>query len=175
VHGSPLRLVVPGWYGVSNVKWLKRIELSPRRYLGRFMGRDYVTIMGQKKGDRIEYTETSVTRMRVKSVIARVSRSASGSGRLSVSGAAWTDGTPLQTVDVQVDDGPWRAARLDRQPVPAPHAWTLWSAEIDALPPGSHTIASRATDRRGNTQPMDLSLKKSNWENNAIWPRRIRV
>ena len=47
--------------------------------------------------------------------------------------------------------------------------------ELYPLPPGSHTIASRPTDRRGRTQPADLSLKKSNWENNAIWVRKIRV
>ncbi|MGH9257784.1 MAG: hypothetical protein ACRD3C_24765 [Vicinamibacterales bacterium] len=54
-------------------------------------------------------------------------------------------------------------------------AWVFWTLELDPLPPGSHTIASRATDRRGRTQPADLSLKKSNWENNAIWVRKIRV
>src|SRR5262245_19133395 len=176
VHGFPVRLVVPGWYGVANVKWLKRIELSPRRFLGRFMGRDYVTIMGQKKGDRIEYTETSVTRMLVKSVIARVSRPTAGAaGQFTITGAAWTDGTPLQTVELQVDGGAWRAARLEKQSTASPHAWTLWTAAIDPLPAGAHTLASRATDRRGNTQPADLSLKKSNWENNAIWVRKIKV
>jgi DMSO/TMAO reductase YedYZ molybdopterin-dependent catalytic subunit len=176
VHGFPVRLVVPGWYGVSNVKWLERIELSPRRFLGRFMGRDYVTIMGQKKGDRIEYTETSVTRMLVKSVVARVGRPSGGAaGPFVVTGAAWTDGTPLESVEIQVDGGDWQRARLERQLVASRHAWTLWTAEIPALPPGPHTVASRATDRRGATQPADLSLKKSNWENNAIWVRKIRV
>jgi DMSO/TMAO reductase YedYZ molybdopterin-dependent catalytic subunit len=175
VHGFPVRLIVPGWYGVTNVKWLKRIELSPRRFLGRFMGRDYVTIMGQKKGDRIEYTETSVTRMLVKSVIARVGRPVGGSGPFVVSGAAWTDGTPLETVEIQVDGGPWEKARLERQITPSRHAWTFFTADIASLAPGPHTVASRATDRRGATQPVDLALKKSNWENNAIWVRKIRV
>jgi DMSO/TMAO reductase YedYZ molybdopterin-dependent catalytic subunit len=177
VHGFPVRLVVPGWYGVANVKWLQRIEFSPRRFLGRFMGRDYVTIMGQKKGDRIEYTETSVTRMQVKSVVARVTRPPGGAaGNFTVAGAAWTDGTPLQTVEVQVDGAAWRPVRLEKPPAgSSPTAWTLWTADIDPLASGPHTIASRATDRLGRTQPADLSLKKSNWENNAIWVRKIKV
>ena len=174
VHGFPVRLIVPGWYGVANVKWLDRIELSPRRFLGRFMGRDYVTIAGRQVGDRVQYTETSVTRILVKSMVARVTRpSGSTAGPLTVTGVAFTDGTPLDKVEVQVDGGPWRPARLEAQR--NPYAWTFWSLDVDTLPPGSHTVASRATDRRGRTQPVDLSMKKSNWENNAIWVRKIRV
>src|SRR5688572_30697676 len=182
VHGFPVRMIVPGWYGVSNVKWLDRIELSPRRFLGKFMGRDYVTIMGRQAGDRVEYTETSVTRILVKSMVARVTRAASEERRgavpgdqapMTVVGIAMTDGTPLEKVEVQVDGGAWRPARLETQR--NRYAWTFWSLDIDALPSGSHTVASKATDRRGRTQPADLSMKKSNWENNAIWTRRIRV
>ena len=174
IHGFPVRLLVPGWYGVSNVKWLERIELSPRRFMGRFMGRDYVTIMGRQVGDKIEWTETSVTRQLVKSVTARVTRpSSSSAGRFEVMGAAWGDGTPIEKVEVQVDRGAWQPARLDANR--NPYAWTFWSLEIDPLPSGSHTIASRATDRLGRTQPPDLSMKKSNWENNAIWTRKIKV
>jgi DMSO/TMAO reductase YedYZ molybdopterin-dependent catalytic subunit len=175
VHGFPVRLIVPGWYGVSNVKWLDRIELSPRRFLGRFMGRDYVTIMGRQVGDRVEYTETSVTRILIKSMVARVTRPAAGSGPFTVSGIVYNDGTPIDRVEVQVDGGAWRAARMEPQAIRSPYAWTFWSLDLDPLPAGSHAVASRATDRRGRTQPADLSMKKSNWENNAIWVRKIRV
>src|SRR5207249_10399981 len=71
-HGLPVRLLVPGWYGVANVKWLTKIELSDSRFMNRFMGRDYVTVMGRQVGDHVEYTETSVGRQYVKSVISRV-------------------------------------------------------------------------------------------------------
>ena len=174
VHGFPVRLIVPGWYGVSNVKWLTRIELSPRRFMGRFMGRDYVTIMERTVDGAAEYTETSVTRIRVKSVTARVTRpAAGGAGPLTAMGAAWSDGTPLQRVEVQVDGGAWQPARLE--PNNNPFTWTFWSADLPALTPGPHTVASRAFDRAGRTQPADLAAKKSNWENNAIWTRKIRV
>src|SRR5262245_41731165 len=87
-HGAPVRLIVPGWYGVANVKWLTRIELSDTRFVNRFMGRDYVTVMGRQVGDQVEYTETSVSRQRVKSVVARVTRA---NGRITVFGASWSD------------------------------------------------------------------------------------
>jgi DMSO/TMAO reductase YedYZ molybdopterin-dependent catalytic subunit len=173
IHGYPVRLIVPGWYGVSNVKWLRRIEFSPRRFMGRFMGRDYVTIMGRQVGDRVEYTETSVTRIQVKSMIAKVLRPATPGGRLSVVGVAYGDGTPIERVEVQVDGGAWKLARLE--PNKNPYSWTFWSLDIDPLSAGSHTVASRAFDRAGRTQPPDLSMKKSNWENNAVWTRKIRV
>ena len=76
-NGAPLRLIVPGWYGIANVKWLRRIEVRDRRYMGRFMGRDYVTVRGEKQGDEVVFVESSVTRMNLKSVIARVTRRAS--------------------------------------------------------------------------------------------------
>jgi DMSO/TMAO reductase YedYZ molybdopterin-dependent catalytic subunit len=174
VHGFPVRLLVPGWYGVSNVKWIERIELSPRRFMGKFMGRDYVTIMGRQAGDRVEYTETSVTRILVKSAVGRLTRPAAGTtGAFGVHGIAITDGTPLQRVEVQLDGGPWQPARLE--PNGSKYAWTFWSLDVTTLTPGAHTVASRATDRLGRTQPADLSLKKSNWENNAIWTRKFQA
>ncbi len=174
VHGFPVRLVVPGWYGVSNVKWLTRIELSPRRFMGKFMGRDYVTIMGRQVGDKVEYTETSVTRTLVKSAVARVTRpSGGGAGKFQVFGVAFGDGTPIQRVDVQVDGGAWQPAKVEAPR--SQYAWSFWTLDFDPLAPGSHTIAAKATDRAGRTQPADLSMKKSNWENNAIWVRKIKV
>jgi len=170
-HGFPVRLLVPGWYGVANVKWLTKIELSDTRFMNRFMGRDYVTVMGRQVGDHVEYTETSVGSQRVKSVVARVRRSAAG--RVKIFDAAWTEGTPLKGVDVSVDKGTWQPAKLD--PPPNPFAWTFFSLEIDRLAPGQHTIVSRATDRSGRTQPANLELKKTYWEDNAQFTRTIMV
>lgn len=169
-HGFPLRLVVPGWYGIANVKWLQRIELSDRRLMNRFMGRDYVTIIGRESEGRSEWFERSVTRQRVKSAIARVTRSGD---LFRVFGYALSDGTPLRSVEVRVDDGRWQRASLDERG--NPFAWTFFSLETPALPAGEHTLASRATDAKGRTQPEDLSHKKTYWEDNAQFKRTIRV
>ncbi len=170
-HGFPVRVVVPGWYGVQNVKWLSRLEVSNERFMGRFQARDYVTIMGRQNGDKLEWVETSVTRMRTKSMIARVSKRPGGG--LSVFGVAITDGTPLKTVEVQLNDGPWVPAKLETPP--NPYAWTWFRAELPATPAGAHTVVSRATDALGRTQPPNLETKKTNWENNALWRRSIQV
>jgi DMSO/TMAO reductase YedYZ molybdopterin-dependent catalytic subunit len=170
-HGYPVRIVVPGWYGVQNVKWLTGLELSNERFMGRFQARDYVTIMGRQRGDKVEWIETSVTKIRTKSAIARVTKRPNGG--LSVFGIAITDGTPLKTVEVQLDEGPWVAAKLEAPQ--NPYAWTWFRAELPAPSAGAHTVASKATDSLGRTQPPDLNMKKTNWENNAIWRRAIQI
>lgn len=170
-HGYPVRVVVPGWYGVQNVKWLNRLEVSNERFMGRFQARDYVTIMGRESGGQTEWIETSVTRTRTKSMIARATREAAGG--LSVFGVAITDGTPLKMVEVRLDEGAWVAATLE--PPPNPYAWTWFRASLPAPAAGAHTVASRATDALGRTQPPNLDLKKTNWENNAIWTRTIQT
>ena len=59
-NGAPLRLIYPGLYGIANVKWLHRIEVRNRRYMGRFMGRDYVTLRGERKNGEVVFVERSV-------------------------------------------------------------------------------------------------------------------
>ena len=170
VHGFPVRLIVPGWYGVCQVKWLQRIELSADRLMTRFMAKDYVTLMGREVDGRTEWVETSVTHQRPKSVIARVIRRGE---QFTIFGVAWSDGTPLDRVELQVDDGTWGEAQLD---APSdPHSWTFFTLGIPALPAGEHTVVSRATDIEGQIQPNELSLKQTRWENNELFQRTIMV
>ena len=74
MHGFPVRLIAPGWYGIANVKWLQRIEVLPTRYENRFMARDYVTIREQQVDGQTVWTETSVGRALLKSAPAKVTR-----------------------------------------------------------------------------------------------------
>ena len=170
VHGFPVRLIVPGWYGVCQVKWLNRIELGADRLMTRFMAKDYVTLMGREVDGHTEWVETSVTRQRPKSVIARVTRS---NDRFTIFGAAWNDGTLLDRVEVQVDGGAWSAAELERPS--DPHSWTFFTLEIPELSAGEHTLVSRVTDSAGHTQPTDLDMKRTRWENNELFERSIGV
>lgn len=180
-NGAPLRLIVPGWYGIANVKWLQRIELRDRRYMGRFMGRDYVTVRGERHGDEVVFVESSVTRMQLKSIVARITRVNAGAGSLipvRAYGAAWDDGTGIARVDVKVDDGPWQEATLDDEPR-APHSWLFFSIDLGELRPGRHTVVSRAIDVNGRIQPSseddEIALKKTYWEANQQWPREIEL
>jgi DMSO/TMAO reductase YedYZ molybdopterin-dependent catalytic subunit len=179
-NGAPLRLIVPGWYGIANVKWLRRIEVRDSRYMGRFMARDYVTLRGERRDDQIEYVETSVTRMNLKSIVARITRRASQDGQIPVKayGAVWSDGTPIAKVEVRVDDGSWREAQLDAEPR-APYSWIFFSIDLGKLVPGKHTVVSRGIDVNGRIQPSaeddEIALKKTYWEAYQQWPREIEL
>jgi DMSO/TMAO reductase YedYZ molybdopterin-dependent catalytic subunit len=176
-HGAPLRLVTPGLYGVAWVKWLSRIELHDRRFLGRFMGRDYVTIRGEKRGDQIIWRETSVLRMNLKSVVARAVRRPDGS--ILVTGAAWSDGVPIRRVEIRIDDGPWQTTQLSSEGARDPFTWRFWSYVWRGAPPGEHVLVSRAIDAKGRIQPAPddpfISLKRTYWEANQQAARKLTV
>jgi len=171
-HGAPVRLIVPGWYGVANVKWLNRIHVQDTRFMGRFMARDYVTLIGQKVGDQVIWNENSVSRMRIKSMVARLSKSGN---RYTALGFVLNDGTPLKSVEVRVDNGPWRPARMDS--ANTQYSWKFFTYEWTDLAAGEHTIVSRATDANGVVQPEDgdLESKKTMWENNGQYVRKFTV
>ncbi len=179
-NGAPVRLIVPGWYGVANVKWLARIECRNRRYMGRYMARDYVTVRGERRGDDVVFVETSVTRINLKSVIARVTRRPTVNGSIPVKayGAVWDDGTGVAKVQVKAGDGPWRDAKLADEPR-AKYAWTFFSIDLDGLPPGKHTLVSRAIGVDGRIQPAaeddEIALKRTYWEAYQQWPREIEL
>jgi len=174
-HGGPVRLVVPGWYGVAWVKWINRIEAQDRKFLNRFMARDYVTIRGEKHGEDTVWRETSVSRMNLKSVAARATRRSNGGVHLT--GAAWSDGARIKSVDVRIDDEPWKPAQLAANR--DAFAWTFWTFDWTDVKPGDHTITSRATDVHGRVQPAPddpfIALKKSRWENNQQAVRKIHI
>ena len=171
-HGAPIRLVVPGWYGVANVKWLDHIHVQDSRYVGRFMSRDYVTLAGETVGDKTIWNEKLVARIRVKSMVARLTRVGN---RFTAVGFALTSGIPLRSVEVRVDNGPWQRATLD--PQNTQYSWKLFSHEWSNLTPGEHTIVSRATDADGVVQPEQTALdsKKTSWENNGQFVRKFSV
>jgi DMSO/TMAO reductase YedYZ molybdopterin-dependent catalytic subunit len=172
-HGFPVRLIAPGWYGIANVKWLQRIEVVDTRFMGRFMARDYVTIREEQRHGQTVWTETSVGRALLKSVPAKVTRQ---NGQYHIVGAAW--GGPIQRVEVQIDDGPWMPATIDRTE-DAEFAWKIWSLDWQKPTMGEHTITARAIDTAGNVQPaMDdprIAKKRTYWESNGQVTRRIRI
>jgi DMSO/TMAO reductase YedYZ molybdopterin-dependent catalytic subunit len=173
MHGAPVRLIAPGWYGVANVKWLERIQVLPTRYEGRFMGRDYVTMRTEQHGGDTVTRFTLVGRDLLKSAPAKVARR---DGQYRIVGAAW--GPPVARVEVSVDGGAWQPATLD-EGAESPFAWTLWSLPWGTPSAGEHTITSRAIDAQGNIQPaMDdptIANKQTYWESNGQITRRVRI
>ncbi|HET6252365.1 MAG TPA: sulfite oxidase [Tepidisphaeraceae bacterium] len=176
-HGFPLRLIVPGWYGIAWVKWLSRIELRDRRLMNRFMARDYVTIRGEElPGGKVAWKESSVGPMNIKSFVARVVKRKDGT--LVISGAAWSGMSPVKGVEVKIDNGEWQKADVDTAHT-EPYTWRFWTYAWKDAAAGEHTIVSRAIAADGTIQPAAddpaIALKKTYWEANEQWPRKIKV
>lgn len=172
-QGAPLRLIVPGWYGVANVKWLSQIHAQEDAFLGRFQARWYRTLKGEMINGEMAWTETAITRMHLKSFIARVSRSGS---QHQVLGVVLNDGTPLKSVEVRVDDGPWQAATLEPA-TRAKYSWKLFTYTWNGATAGEHTLVSRVTDVNGRVQPTveELANKKTFLEDNSQHPRKVMI
>lgn len=175
-HGFPLRVILPGWYGMTQIKWLTRIELMDRRYEGPHMSRNYHTlhVLPGTSPEAI-VAETSISRTRLKSVVARVTRRRrDGAWAYRVAGAAWGGPAPIERVEVSVDRGPWREARIEERR--GRYAWLLWTFDWEGARPGRHTLCSRAIDAVGRTQPSADEWSgtiRSARENNSQWEREI--
>ena len=172
-QGSPLRLLVPGWYGVSNVKWLSEIRVQEDTYLGKFQSRWYRTFKGEMIDGEMKWVETAITHMQLKSYIARITRNGAA---YNVLGVVLNDGTPIKSVEVRVDDGPWRPATMDSS-TRDKYGWKLFNYAWAGATPGEHTLVSRVIDVTGKIQPtaQELENKKSFLEDNSQTPRKVMI
>jgi DMSO/TMAO reductase YedYZ molybdopterin-dependent catalytic subunit len=172
-NGFPLRLIAPGWFGIANAKWLKRIEVSDTRLENRFMARDYVTVRNVGTKDAPVWKESSVGRALLKSAPGRVVQSANS---YRIDGAAW--GAPIARVEVRIDNGDWQPAKLD-EINRSDFSWVFWSLDWPNPEAGEHTVTSRAVDTQKNVQPAPddplLANKITYWESNGQITRHVRI
>jgi DMSO/TMAO reductase YedYZ molybdopterin-dependent catalytic subunit len=171
-QGFPLRLIVPGWYGVANVKWLSDIIVQQDPYLGKYQARWYRTVKGEMVNGEMKWLESAVTHLQLKSFVARVTKEGASH---KVTGIALNDGTAFKSVEVKIDDGPWQPATWDKQN--SKYSWKLFYYDWKGATAGEHTIVSRVTDVNGLVQPTEKELenKKSFLEHNAQHPRRVMI
>ena len=176
-QGFPLRFILPGWYGMTQVKWLGRIHVLDRRYEGQHMDRNYLSLRSVDGPDGPVWLDTSISKNNLKSVVARVTRRHVGTGyEYKISGAAWGGQVSIEKIEVKIDDGTWRAAEITERH--GKYAWVLWSMNWPSPASGNHTLVSRAIDANGTIQPTEDELKKriaSGRENNSQWPRPIVI
>jgi sulfane dehydrogenase subunit SoxC len=172
-HGAPLRLIVPGWYGMTSVKWLSRITAVADPFAGYQMARSY-----RFRSDPDDVGE-AVTRIRPRSLMippgipefltrGRIV----GAGAHTVRGRAWSGLGAIERVEFSDDGGrTWLETRLD-----APHrdasAWRGWSVDWTASP-GERILSCRATDSKGETQPLEPGWNVGGYANNAV--QRVSV
>jgi DMSO/TMAO reductase YedYZ molybdopterin-dependent catalytic subunit len=166
-HGAPLRLVVPGWYGMTHVKWLTQI----RAVVGPFDG--------WQQAEAYTIDGVPVQRMEPRALMVPpgipdfLSRERfADPGEHELVGRAWSGYGPIERVEVSVDGDAWDEAQLD-----APlggHAWRGWHWSWTAEP-GEHELRCRATDATGRTQPDQATWNHGGYSNNAVQTVPVKV
>jgi DMSO/TMAO reductase YedYZ molybdopterin-dependent catalytic subunit len=175
-HGHPLRLIVPGWYGMGNVKWLTRITVVAEAFTG-FQNR-----VSYRFRQTAADAGTPVTRMEPRALMVppgapdfftRRRLLDAGAGPCRLFGRAWSGWAPITGVEVSVDGAAtWHEAALPAAPGSA-HAWSSWTWTWDAPEPGDHELCCRARDGSGRVQPLDGPWNLHGFANNGL--QRVAV
>ncbi len=168
-HGAPIRLIVPGWYGMASVKWVERLEALAEPFRGYYQVGRYV----------YDYADGTphipVRTMRVRSlIVSPLDGETVRRGRVMVRGKAWSGECEVVRVQIEVDgDEASQSAKL--LPARSPHAWRSWEFAWDATDPGRHVLRSRATDQDGNRQPDVGRSNRYGYGNNAAHAIAVTV
>ncbi|MBT2394923.1 sulfite oxidase [Streptomyces sp. ISL-100] len=167
-HGHPLRLVVPGWYGMAHVKWLREITLTDAPFTG------FQQAVAYRYRQEAEDPGEPVTRIAPRALMVppgfpdfmsrvRVVRP----GQVRLEGRAWSGYAPVAKVEASTDGGQtWSEAEL-APPDENTWAWRRWQTSWTATP-GSHVLSARTTDAQGNTQPLDQPWNRGGFGNNLV-------
>jgi DMSO/TMAO reductase YedYZ molybdopterin-dependent catalytic subunit len=170
-HGFPLRLLVPGWYGVASVKWLTRLTAAVSAFRGYFQTVKY-TIKRERAGG---HETIPIAEMAVKSEIVRpFAGEVLGIGKQRVFGLAWAGEEPVAKVELSTDGGQtWRESEL-LGPW-APYSWMMWECLWNVAEAGSYELLSRATSISGQRQPTDYNPLYSGYMIHFSRPIPVRV
>jgi DMSO/TMAO reductase YedYZ molybdopterin-dependent catalytic subunit len=156
LHGGPLRLLVPGWYGMASTKWLTHIHARPTESDNNFMAKGY------RYGDG-----SPVERTQVKSLIAQPLEGARIRGpSVRVTGVAWSGSGGIRQVEVSTDGRSWHSARLTGRDDAT--AWRTWEADLPIPRPGRYSVRVRATDGSSAVQPEVAATNPGGYGNNSI-------
>ena len=166
-HGFPLRLIVPGWYGMASVKWLDRIEVVGEEFGGFQVAHTY------RYASSADDPGEPVTHMRVRSLMIppgipdfMTRNRLIDKGPVMLTGRAWAGGLGVSRVEVSVDGGSsWSEAELEDQV--AAYAWRQWSYGWNAAP-GRYMLCVRATDTDGSVQPLTQPWNFQGMGNNMV-------
>lgn len=177
LHGFPLRLIVPGWEGAYAVKWVNQLEALDKEYEGFFVKTAYrYPNKRVAPGAAVPPQDMEpLTGLIVKSLInAPLDGSTHKPGRIRISGFAWAGESSISRVDVSMDNGStWVQAKLGREK--ERYSWQSFEHEFTINKPGSYQLLARATDDKGNQQPVVPQWNPSGYLWNVIDLVRINV
>lgn len=161
-HGFPIRLIVPNWYAMASVKWLKRITVIDYHYEGPFQTFDYM--YKPKNG-----TPYPVTFKNVNSTIQKpLNYDQLDTGTHLVEGLAWTGLGTISLVEISTDNGnTWNSTKLKKNPN-QPYSWTTWNYQWNVKEKGEYLIMSRAYDTYGRKQPLESIWNEKGYGYNSI-------
>lgn len=170
-HGFPFRLIVPQWYGMASVKWIKQISIIGSHFNGPFQKIDYMYYPNQDNDDGAH----PVTAINVNSTIQKpLDMARINNGKLVIKGIAWTGKGYITQVEISTDNGnTWSEAQVSDSK--SSYKWVSWSYEWDAVEKGIFTILSKATDSIGQTQPIKPYWNRNGYGYNAIDQIKVKV
>jgi DMSO/TMAO reductase YedYZ molybdopterin-dependent catalytic subunit len=172
-HGFPLRAIVPGWYAMASVKWLRRIIVTDKPFNGFYQSLDY------SYWDRSGLLPTlaPLTEQQVKAEIARpeAGEKIASNSAYRIHGAAWAGEAEIRKVELSFDSGQsWKEAQLLGESTKG--TWRLWEYQWRTPnQPGRCTIIARATDSCGMIQPADRSADRGTYMINHLLPVAVTV
>jgi DMSO/TMAO reductase YedYZ molybdopterin-dependent catalytic subunit len=169
-HGYPLRVIVPGWYAVTSVKWLTEIEVVDGTFTGHFQTASY--FYERERDGKI--VREPVTLQRVRALITEPKPDDEiEPGDLAIRGVAWSGAAPVARVEVSVGDRPGQDAQLigERHR----HSWQWWELITRIEGRGATTVRARATDLAGRTQPDEPDWNRLGYGNNIVHEVPVRI
>lgn len=171
-HGHPLRLIVPQWYGMASVKWLKKITVIDHEFKGPFQSIDYVYYPHME--DDLE--KRSVTSIHVNSTIQQpMPYELLNTGTHKILGIAYSGEGKIEEVALSFDMGKtWDSANL-KESHSNPYSWTFWDYTWNVNKKGEYIIMSRAKDSNGNVQPLNSEWNRKGYGYNAIYTIKVKV
>ncbi|PYZ96403.1 sulfite oxidase [Alteribacter lacisalsi] len=169
--GYPLRLIVPGWYAMASVKWLRQIRVSEESFTGPYQTEDYVCYP-DKDSDEGAFPVTEIKLD--SSILQPMQRAILPSGSHTIHGIAWSSTGVIARIYVSTDGGTsWSEAELDPEQVG--YHWTRWSMEWLDVQPGNYTILSKAVDASGAAQPETAFWNRNGYGYNAVDRVEVKV
>jgi DMSO/TMAO reductase YedYZ molybdopterin-dependent catalytic subunit len=162
-HGAPIRLVVPGWYGMASVKWIEHARVSTEQFRGFFQWDRYMMVDPDDESRR-----EPLGAMRVRSIFTQPGAGSTlPRGRHHIRGLAWSGSAAVERVDISSDAGEsWLPAYFTSRA--QPYAWRQWEFMWEPDTAGQYRLQSRATDVHGDTQPVTANWNRLGYANNAI-------
>jgi DMSO/TMAO reductase YedYZ molybdopterin-dependent catalytic subunit len=170
-HGFPLRLIVPGWYAMASVKWIKKITVINKEFKGPFQAIDYVYYPNNENDNG----KFPVTTIKINSTIQYpLNMKVLHTGIYDIKGIAWTGNGKISKVDISMDGGlTFKACKLTSST--EKYSWVRWNYKWEAMTKGEYTLISRAADSNGNVQPANPMWNRKGYGYNAMDSIKVKI